>query len=112
MKKEINGVRKIPEFRRNNLEEKFDNAKKNGKADSDIQENYEYQTDLKYVQDQLAKLIDRSPQNNLRIDEIKNTNVETWNDCGERVQDLFAQLDGIETVHVHQVKLGIWKGEG
>ena len=47
------------------------------KLDSDIQELYEYQMHSKYVQDKLIELEDRSSQNNLRIDGIKETKGET-----------------------------------
>ena len=64
------------------------------KLDNDIQEICEYQIDPKYVLDKLTELEDRSCQNNLRIDEIKETKGETWNDCKENVQDMFAQKLG------------------
>ena len=47
------------------------------KLDSDIQELYEHQIHPKYVQDKLIELEDRSRQNNLRIDGIKETKGET-----------------------------------
>ena len=64
------------------------------KLDNDIQEICEYQIDPKYVLDKLTELEDRSCQNNLRIDEIKETKGETWNDCKEKVQDMFGQKLG------------------
>ena len=77
------------------------------KLESDIQEIYEYQIDPKYVQDKLTELEGRSRRNNVRIDGIKETKGETWNDCQEKVQDMFAQklgLDGSEIERAHRVK--------
>ena len=105
MKNEVNDLRKSLEFTQNNLEEKVDNVEKQmEKLDSNIQETYEYQIDPKYVQDKITELEDRSRQNNIRIDGIKETKGDTWNDCEEKVQVLFAQklgLDGIETERAH-----------
>ena len=77
------------------------------KLDSDIQEIYVYQIDPKYVQDKLTELEDRSHRNNIGIDGIKETKGETWNDCEEKVQDMFAQklgLDGTEIECARRVK--------
>ena len=41
------------------------------KLDSDIQEIYENQIDLKYVQDKIIELEDRFCQNNVKINGIK-----------------------------------------
>ena len=43
------------------------------RLDSDIQKIYEYQIGPYYVQNKLTELEDRSSQNNLRIDGIKET---------------------------------------
>ena len=106
--KNVNDLRKSLEFRQNNLEEKADNVEKRmEKLESDMQEIYEYQIDPKYVQDKLTELEDRSRQDNTGFDGIKETKGETWNDCEEKVQDMFAQklgLDGIEIEHAHRVK--------
>ena len=108
LKNEVNDLRKSLEFTQNKLEEKVDNIEKRmEKLVSDIQENYEYQIDPKYVQDKLTELEDRSRRNNIRIDGIKEAKGETWNDCEEKVQDMFAQklgLDGIEIELAHRVK--------
>ena len=50
---------------------------------------------------------DRCRRNNIRIDGIKEAKGETWNDCEEKVQDMFAQklgLDGIEIERANRVK--------
>ena len=108
LKNEVNDLRKSLEFTQNNLEEKVDNVEKRmEKLDSDIQEIYEYLIDPKYVRDKLTELEDRSRRNNIRIDGIKETKGKTWNDCEEKVQDMFAQklgLDGIEIDCAHRVK--------
>ena len=62
---------------KNNLEEKINNVEKMmEKLNSDIQEIYKYQIDLKYVQDKLTVLEDRSHLNNIRIDWTKETKGE------------------------------------
>ena len=108
LKNEVNDLRKSLEFTQNNLEEKVDNVEKiMEQLESDILEIYEYQVDPKYVQDKLTELEDRSRRNNIRIDGIKETKGETWNDCEEKVHDMFAQklgLDGIEIERAHRVK--------
>ena len=90
LKNEINDLRKSLEFTQNNLEGKVDNVekKKMKKLDSDIQEIYEHQINPKYVQDKLTELEDRFCRNNVKIDEIKETKGEMWNDCEEKVQDM------------------------
>ena len=40
------------------------------------------------LEDNLTELEDRSCQNNVRIDEIKDTKEEKWNDSEEKVQDV------------------------
>ena len=50
LKNKINDLKKTLEFTQNKLEEKVDSVEKRmGKQDSDIQEIYEYQIDLRYV---------------------------------------------------------------
>ena len=62
---------------KNNLEEKINNVQKiMEKLNSDIQEIYKYQIDLKYVQDKLTVLEDRSHLNNIMIDWTKETKGE------------------------------------
>ena len=62
---------------------------------------YEYQIDPKYMQDKLTELEDRSRSNNIRIDERKKKKEETWNDCEEKAQDMFAQKLVLKlTVHI------------
>ena len=81
--------------------------KRRKKLDSDIQEIYEYQTNPKYVQDKLTELEERSRRNNLLVNGIKETNAETWNDCKEKIQAMFAQklrLDGIAIENAHRVR--------
>ena len=108
LKNEVNNLRKSLEFTQNNLEEKVDNVEiRMEKLDSDIQEIYEYQIDPKYLQDKQTELEDSSRRNILRIDGIKERKGETWNDCKEKAQDMFAQklgLDSIEIEHAHGVK--------
>ena len=47
------------------------------------------------LEDNLTELEDRSCQNNVKIDEIKDTKEETWSDCEEKVQDMFCTETGI-----------------
>ena len=65
------------------------------------------QIDPKYVKDKLTKLENRSRRNNLRIDGIKETEGETWNDCEEKFQDMFEQKlgwDAIKAWCAHRLK--------
>ena len=53
------------------------------------------------MQDKLTELEDRSRSNNIRIDERKKKKEETWNDCEEKAQDMFAQKLVLKlTVHI------------
>ena len=61
----------------------------------------------KYVQDKLTELEDKSHWHNWIINGIKETKKETWNDCEEKVQDMFAQklgLNGIGNKHADWVQ--------
>ena len=91
------------EFKQNSLREKgWQRGKKNGKLDSDIDKIYEYQVDQSMLKTEY-----RSRRDSIRIDGIKKTTRETWNEYEEKVQDMFAQklgLDGIEIECAHQVK--------
>ena len=82
------------------MEGKGDNVAENmEKLSSDIQEIYEYQIDLKYVQYKPTELEEISRRSNLRIERIKETKGERWGYCKEKFQDMFGQrlrLDGIE----------------
>ena len=44
-----------------------------------------------YVQDKVTALEDRYRRNDIRIEGIRETKGETWNDCKEKVQYVFAQ---------------------
>ena len=44
-----------------------------------------------YVQDKVTDLEDRYRRKDIRIEGIRETKGETWNDCKEKVQYMFAQ---------------------
>ena len=54
-----------------------------------IEEIYYYQIDLDHVKQKLIDLDDRSKRNNLRVDRILETLEDTWEDCEEKLQQVF-----------------------
>ena len=54
-----------------------------------IEEIYYYQIDLDHVKQKLIDLDDRSRRNNLRVDRILETLEDTWEDCEEKLQQVF-----------------------
>ena len=68
---------------------------------------YEFQAESKFIQDKLTESEEKSRQNNLRIDGVKETKEETWNDSEGKFQHMFTQklaLDGIDIEHAHRQK--------
>ena len=83
-------MRKSIEFTENQLEEKVNNAKnKLVVIEQRIEEIYYYQIDLDHVKQKLIDLDDRSRRNNLRVDRILETLEDTWEDCEEKLQQVF-----------------------
>ena len=90
VKKEQLDLRKSIEFTENQLEEKVSNAKnKLVDIEQRIEEIYYYQIDLDHVKQKLIDLDDRSRRNNLRVDRILETLEDTWEDCEEKLQQVF-----------------------
>ena len=50
---------------------------------------YDYQIDPDYVEQNLIDLEDRSRRNNPRVDGILETPGDTWEDCEEKLQQVF-----------------------
>ena len=61
-----------------------------------IEEVYNYQIDPEYVEQKLIDLEDRSRRNNLRVDGILETPGETWEDCEEKLQQVFQEKLDLE----------------
>ena len=57
---------------------------------------YDYQLDPAFIEDKLIDLEDRSRQNNLRADGIKERQNEIWEDCEKELHILFKESIGIE----------------
>ena len=90
VKKEQLDLRKSIEFTENQLEEKVNNGKnKLVDIEQRIEEIYDYQIDLDHVKQKLIDLDDRSRRNNLRVDRILETLEDTWEDCEEKLQQVF-----------------------
>ena len=58
--------------------------------------------DLTHIRQKLIELEDRSRRNNLRIDGIPESYKETWDDCENKVQDLFNNKLGIGNVVIER----------
>ena len=79
VKKEVLDLRKNIEFTENQLEKKVNNAEsKLAYIEHRIEEIYDYQIDLEYIEQKLIDLEDRLRRNNLRVDGILETPGETW----------------------------------
>ena len=90
VKKEVLDLRKSIEFTENQLEEKVKIAEsKLADIEHRIKELYDYQIDPEYVED-------RSRRNNLRVDGILETPGETWEDCKEKLQQVFQEKFDLE----------------
>ena len=89
-------MRKSIEFTENQLEEKVNNAE-NKLADIEhrINEIYDYQIDPDYVERKLIDLEDRLRKSNLRVDGILETPWKTWEDCEEKLQQVFQEKLGL-----------------
>ena len=58
------------------------------------EETYDYQIDPEEVEKKLTNLEDRSRRNNLRIEGAAEENGETWDDCEQKVKEIF--MDELE----------------
>ena len=81
----------------NQLEEKMNNVE-NKLVDikHQIEKIYDYQFDLDYAEEKLIDLDNRLRRNNLRIDGILETPGETWENCEEKLQQVFHEKLGLK----------------
>ena len=68
-----------------------------------MKQNFVTNKDLTHIRQKVIKLEDRSRRNNLRIDGIPESYKETWDDCDNKVQDLFDNKLGIGNVVIERV---------
>ena len=94
-KEELNLRKRIVEFAENQTEEKVNNVE-NKLADIEhrAEEIYDYQINPDYVEQKLIVLEDRSRRNNLRVDGVLETSGETWEDCEEKLEEVFQEKLG------------------
>ena len=72
LKKEISKLRQSVEHTENVLEDKVACVEENlGHIENRVQEMYDYQLNLSFIEDKLIDLEERSRRNNLRVDGIK-----------------------------------------
>ena len=90
LKTSIEHTDEVLQERMEKIEEKYDHI------NSKVNEIYEYQMDPRYVEEKLIELEDRSRRCNLRIDGIEEGKDETWDQCEEKVLDIFTNQLGIE----------------
>ena len=74
----------------NNVENKLVDIK------HQIEKIYDYQFDLDYAEEKLIYLDNRLRRNNLRIDGILETPGETWENCEEKLQQVFHEKLGLK----------------
>ena len=81
----------------NNVENKLVDIK------HQIERIFDYQVDLEYAEEKLIGLDNRLRRNNLRIDGILETPGETWENCEEKLQQVFHEKLGLKwTIEIEQ----------
>ena len=94
---EINKLKTSIEHTDEVLQERMEKTvEKYDHINSKVNEIYEYQMDPQFVEEKLIKLEDRSRRCNLRIDGVEEGKDETWDQCKEKVLDIFTNQLGIE----------------
>ena len=87
LKKETNELRHSIEH---TLEDKVARVEENLEhIENRVEEMYDYQLDPFFIEDKLIDLEDRSRRNNLRVDGIKESTNETWEDYESLLHALF-----------------------
>ena len=91
------------------LEDKVAPMEENlGHIESRVQDMYDSQLDLAFIEDKLVDLGERSRRNNLKVDDIKERPSETWEDCENELHTLLKEILGTEEEvvieRVHRVK--------
>ena len=90
LKTSIEHTDEVLQERMEKIEEKYDHI------NSKVNENYEHQLDPQYVEAKLIELEDRSRRCNLIIDGVEEGKDETWDQCEEKVLDIFTDQLEIE----------------
>ena len=90
LKTSIEHTDEVLQERMEKIEEKYDHV------NSKVNQIYEYQMDPQYVEEKLIELDGRSRRCNLRIDGVEEGKDETWDQCEEKVLDIFTDQLGIE----------------
>ena len=99
LKKEIKELRQNIEHTESVLEDKVTHMKENlGHIKSRVQEMYEYQIDLDFIEDKLTDLEDRLRRKNLRVDGIKERPNKTWEYCKKELDTFFQEIRDIDEV--------------
>ena len=82
IKNEVNELEKASNLQRSFLKKKFSLEEK-------VEKIYDYQIDSDKVGKKLTDLEDCSRRNNLRIDGVAEENVESWDNCEQKVKETF-----------------------
>ena len=90
LKTSIEHTDEVLQERMEKIKEKYDHI------NSKVNEIYEYQMDPQYLEEKLIELEDRSRRCNLRRDGVEEGKDETWDQCEEKVLDIFTNQLGIE----------------
>ena len=99
IKSEVKELKKSIKFTEEVLEEKVQNMqRKVSSLEEKVEEIYDYQIDLDEVEKKFTDLEDRSRRNNLRIDGVAEENGESWDDCEQKVKEIF--MDKLELENV------------
>ena len=71
--------------------------------DKKVEEIYDYQIDPDKVEKKLTDLEDRSRRSNLRIDGVAEEIGESWDDCEQKVKEIFMdKLDLVNSIIIER----------
>ena len=107
LQEEINDSKKSIEFTENVLEEKNEQnvgelQGKFEKVEEDVAYMNDYIENAENIHNKLVELEDRSRQNNVRTDRIKEHYKESWEECERRVHSMLKERLDIENVEIER----------
>ena len=105
--KNISDLQDSIEFVDQDLNEKIKSVEKKISKTSEECQNNISPSEVKEIKNKLIELEDRSRRNNIRIDGIPESEKESWQDCENKILDIFEHnlsLTNIQIERAHRVK--------
>ena len=98
IKSKVNELKKSIEFTEEVLKEKVQNMqRKVSSLEEKAEEIYDYQIDPGEVEKRLTDSEDRSRKNNVQIVGVAEENGECWDDCEQKVKEIFMKKLELDT---------------